>query len=98
MAKARPPEVGSRPETKRVDESEIRPLRWRCRRGMRELDQLLLRWLDREAANANTIDTANFQRLLDVEDDQLWRWVMGHQQPDDKELSELLQRILALPA
>ncbi|MEO5596915.1 MAG: succinate dehydrogenase assembly factor 2 [Lysobacteraceae bacterium] len=65
---------------------------------MRELDQLLLRWLDREAATANDIDTANFERLLDVEDDQLWRWVMGHQHPDDKELSELLQRILALPA
>lgn len=30
------------------DETELRKLRWRCRRGMRELDQLLERWLDRE--------------------------------------------------
>ena len=28
--------------------TELRRLRWRCRRGMRELDQLLTRWLDRE--------------------------------------------------
>lgn len=81
-----------------MDDSEIRRLRWHCRRGMLELDQLLLRWLDREALSANETDTAIFQRLLAVEDDQLWRWVMGLQHPDDKELSDLLQRILALPA
>ena len=28
------------------DDAEIRRLRWRCRRGMRELDQLMLRYLD----------------------------------------------------
>ena len=28
------------------DEATLRRLRWRCRRGMRELDQLMVRWLD----------------------------------------------------
>src|SRR3546814_5616419 len=33
-----------------VDEAELRRLRWRCRRGMKELDQLLNRWLDQQWA------------------------------------------------
>ena len=31
-----------------ADELEFKRLRWRCRRGMRELDQLLVRYLERE--------------------------------------------------
>jgi antitoxin CptB len=73
-------------------------LRWRCRRGMRELDLLLLRWLDRVGAGATPEQLALFDRLLDVEDDQLWRWCMGRERPEDKELDELVERILALPA
>ena len=30
------------------NEVELKRLHWRCRRGMRELDQLLVRWLDRQ--------------------------------------------------
>ena len=73
-------------------------LGWRCRRGMRELDLLLLRWLDRDGPHASSTQIAAFERLLDVEDDQLWRWFLRHQQPQQKELHELVERILALPA
>ena len=73
-------------------------LRWRCRRGMRELDQLLLCWLDRDGPHASSTQIAAFERLLDVEDDQLWRWLLRHEKPQQKELHELVERILALPA
>lgn len=73
-------------------------LRWRCRRGMLELDQLLLRWLNREGPQASSEQLATFQRLLNTEDDQLWRWCLRHEQPQEKELHELVERILALPA
>ena len=73
-------------------------LRWRCRRGMLELDQLMLRWLDHEGPTASSKQLAVFERLLDVEDDQLWRWCMGREQPQEQELHELVERILALPA
>lgn len=65
---------------------------------MRELDQLLLRWLDRDGLQASPAQLTMFERLLDVEDDQLWRWFLRRQQPQDKELHELVERILALPA
>jgi len=76
---------------------EFRRLRWRCRRGMRELDQLLERWLDRGWATSSDAERGVFLRLLDCEDDRLWRWFMGYEAADDVELDALIQRIRQLP-
>ena len=81
-----------------MDPSTQSRLRWRCRRGMLELDQLMLRWLECEGPQASPIQLAVFERLLDVEDDQLWRWCLRHELPQERELHELVERILALPA
>ncbi len=75
---------------------ELARLRWRCRRGMRELDQLLVRWLDREYPSAGPAQRAAFEKLLACEDVSLWRWCMGMETPDDKELDDIVGRILAL--
>ena len=80
-----------------ADAIELRRLRWRCRRGMRELDRLLERWLDREWTASSEAERAGFLRLLDVEDDRLWRWFMGHEATSDVELHALVERIRALP-
>jgi antitoxin CptB len=80
-----------------ADELELKRLRWRCRRGMRELDQLLGRYLDREWAHASGTDREVFLRLLDCEDDKLWRWFMGYEECPDDALASLVQRIRQLP-
>ena len=80
------------------DEAELRRLRWRCRRGMRELDQMFGRYLDRQWRQAPAAERAVFLRLLDTEDDRLWHWFMGHDTPTDAELARLVARIRALPA
>ena len=72
-------------------------LRWRCRRGMRELDQLMLRYLDGRWPAADDAERSVFLRLLDCEDDKLWQWCMGLSRPDDAELHALVQRIIQLP-
>ena len=79
------------------DATHLTRLRWRCRRGMRELDQLLVRWLDREWERSSEEDRAVFLRLLDCEDDRLWRWFLGHETPPDAALQSIVQRIRALP-
>jgi antitoxin CptB len=79
------------------DETELRKLRWRCRRGMRELDQLLERWLDREWRQSPTAQRDVFLRMLDSEDDRLWRWFLGHEVSDDVEIAALVDRIRTLP-
>lgn len=60
------------------NEARLKRLRWRCRRGTRELDALLGGWLDRHAA-APDLDA--FDALLDQQDPDLWDWLMGHAEP-----------------
>ena len=79
------------------DAAELRRIRWRCRRGMRELDQLFERWLDREWATSPEAERGVFLRLLDCEDDRLWHWFMGHETASDAELDALVRRIRAIP-
>ena len=81
-----------------ADEAELRRLRWKSRRGMRELDQLFERYLDRAWRQDSPAQRGVFLRLLDCEDDKLWRWFMGHDTPTDAELAELVGRIRSLPA
>ena len=76
-----------------AEEAELRKLRWRCRRGMRELDQLLERWLDRQWRQSPTAQREVFLRLLDSEDDRLWRWFLGHEAPGDVEIAALVDQI-----
>ncbi|MFN2334428.1 MAG: succinate dehydrogenase assembly factor 2 [Wenzhouxiangellaceae bacterium] len=72
---------------------EISRLRWRCRRGMRELDVLLERWLDRRWQKASVSERACFERLLAFEDDQLWDWLTGRERPEDADLQEFVERL-----
>lgn len=80
------------------DSPEIKRLRWRCRRGMRELDQLMLRYLDCRWPTADEAERNLFLRLLDTEDDKLWRWFMGRERPEDATLDAIVNLIADLPA
>ena len=57
--------------------SEAGRLRWRCRRGMRELDQLLEWYLDVRYANVEASTKSAFAELLDRQDPELWSWLTG---------------------
>ena len=56
---------------------EFKRLRWRCRRGTRELDQLLGGWLETRYANASQELRDGFAALLEQQDPQLWDWLLG---------------------
>ncbi len=81
----------------KTDTAELNRLRWRCRRGMRELDQLLTRYLDRAWSEDSEHGRGVFLKLLDSEDDRLWHWFMGHEEPADAEIAALVARIRNLP-
>jgi antitoxin CptB len=57
--------------------TDVSRLRWRCRRGMRELDQLLGWYLDARYAASDAAAKEAFSTLLDQQDPQLWDWLMG---------------------
>ena len=56
-------------------------LRWRQRRGMRELDVLLERYTARRLAQAEPAERAAFERLLEREDPEIWAWLLGQAAP-----------------
>lgn len=73
--------------------TELNRLRWQCRRGMRELDILLLQFLDAGYAELDRQAAQAFNRLLDCPDALLLEWLLGRQLPSDKEVADVVQRI-----
>lgn len=70
-------------------------LRWACRRGMLELDVLLLPFMDDKAYDAlPEAQKLIFQRLLTCDDPDLFAWFMGHQECKDPELKQMIEIIL----
>ncbi len=68
-------------------------LKWQCRRGMLELDVILIPFLaqyfeglDRDLQNA-------FVKLLKEADPDLYTWIMGFGHCEQTELAEIIQLI-----
>lgn len=76
-----------------VDARELGKLRWRCRRGIRELDTLLTQYLDEQFAAAPAADQDAFRRLLDSHDRLIYAYCLGLEPPPTVELRALVDRI-----
>ena len=81
-----------------IENPEIKRLRWRCRRGMRELDQLMLRYLDCRWSTADDSERKLFLQLLECEDDKLWRWFMGLERSEEESINVIVNIISKIPA
>ena len=73
-------------------------LRWRCRRGMKELDVLLARWLDRRWPVADEAQRRDFAWLLEQADPDLADWLIGGARPADPARAALVDEIVRRPA
>ena len=77
------------------EDREIARLRWRCRRGMRELDLLMTGWLDDHYASAGAGERDAFVRLLETPDPTLLAWLTGQERPEEPALARLIDVIRA---
>jgi antitoxin CptB len=59
-------------------------LRWRCRRGMRELDVMLTRYLDRVWEAASPAERDAFVQLVELQDPDLFGYLVGRTTPDEE--------------
>ena len=75
-------------------ELELNRLRWRCRRGMLELDLLLLPFFDEVFSELNADEQAVFVRLLEQDDPDLLQWFSQKGTSLDLELQIMVDRIL----
>lgn len=69
-------------------------LKWACRRGMLELDVLLLPFVEKGFDSLSFAEQEIFERLLTSDDPDLYAWFMGHQRCDDPEFSKMIQTVL----
>jgi antitoxin CptB len=75
--------------------NQLARLRWQCRRGTKELDSLLLRYLDSGYLLADDEEKAQFVELLALEDDELLGILMGELEAGAGELKFLVEKIRA---
>lgn len=68
-------------------------LRWRCRRGMRELDVLLERYLRERYPVAPAVEQQAFAALLEAPDPQLLAYVVQREAPADPEWVKVIDRL-----
>jgi antitoxin CptB len=73
---------------------DVGKLRWRCRRGMKELDILLTRYVDERYAAAQPEEQQAFQLLLETQDPVIYAYCLG-QEPPPAHLAALIERITA---
>ncbi len=68
-------------------------LRCQCRRGMLELDLVLLPFLDNHYEQLSEHEKQVFERLLEEEDPVLQSWFMRQVVPEDKEMIAMVECI-----
>lgn len=68
-------------------------LRWQCRRGMRELDELLTGYVDRRYEFAPESEKAAFWQLLELSDPELVGYLL-HKQMPEPDIAVVIQHIL----
>jgi len=77
-----------------TDATELNRLFWHSRRGMLELDVLLVPFV-REAFSAlEEADQQRYRKLLECEDQDMFGWFMQRSEPDDPDLRRIVRIIL----
>lgn len=74
---------------------EEKKLRWRCRRGIRELDVLLTRFLEQEYPALSVDEKQAFHELLDTQDPVIMDWLFNKSQPDNDRLRIIIAKLQA---
>ncbi len=69
---------------------ELGRLRWRCRRGMKELDILLERYLEQGYLRADWAERSAFARLLAASDPELAAWLIYGRPCPDPQLAKII--------
>ena len=76
-------------------DARLAKLRWRSRRGMRELDAVLTGFVDSCALTLTNTEIACFEAILELPDPTLHAYLLGRSAPPDAATAALLERIRA---
>ena len=77
-----------------VENVELNRLYWHSRRGMLELDVLLVPFVKEVYATLNDADRESYRKLLECEDQDMFGWFMERSESEDPELQRMVRMIL----
>ncbi|MBA1249272.1 succinate dehydrogenase assembly factor 2 [Pseudomonas luteola] len=77
-----------------TDETELKRLFWHSRRGMLELDVLLVPFVQEVYPSLSQQDQDRYKKLLDCEDQDMFVWFMQRGEPKDPDLKYIVRMIL----
>ena len=75
-------------------ETELNRLFWHSRRGMLELDELLVPFVRDAYTGLYDGDTARYENLLTCAAQDIFGWFMRRNQPEDPDLQRIVEKIL----
>lgn len=76
-----------------IDPQHKAKIKWRCRRGMLELDLIFNRFVDEKLYLLDETRVRSFELLLECIDPEIFAWIMGYEQPNDQELIDIVDLI-----
>ena len=77
-----------------IEEKDYNRLCWASRRGMLELDLILVPFVENRFKQLSPQDQQRYIDLLDSEDNDLFAWFLGRQLPDDEALRAIIAQII----
>lgn len=77
-----------------MDSVLINKAYWRSRRGMQELDVLLIPFVENHLQTLSAELQSAYLRFIDCEDWELFDWLQGREDAEDPQFRELIARIL----
>jgi antitoxin CptB len=75
-------------------ETEVKRLYWHSRRGMWELDQLLVPFVEEQYLKLDDADRERYRMLLDCEDQDIFAWCMRRSEPGSADLKRIVELVL----
>ncbi|PIX04088.1 MAG: succinate dehydrogenase assembly factor 2 [Gallionellales bacterium CG_4_8_14_3_um_filter_54_18] len=81
------------PQSSALNPAVLQRLRWRCRRGLLELDIVLGRFVDAHYAQLSEPERKIFDDFLDMADNPLWDMISGRKEAVSDEQVALLETI-----
>ena len=75
------------------DRTEFNRLSWHSRRGMLEIDVMLMPFTQHQYLSLSADDQKAYRRLLDCEDQDIWEWLRGFRLPGDQDLARIVMLV-----
>ncbi|SHO57134.1 FAD assembly factor SdhE [Vibrio quintilis] len=70
-------------------------IKWACRRGMLELDVVIMAFYDECFDKLKESEQRDFVSLLECDDPDLFSWIMGHTRSDNLSHASIVDKIIA---